>query len=103
MPVLMVLLAFMLFSPEAYSHPGKTNYQGGHRCLKKCEEWNLYYAEYHLHDKDGKPIRVAKRPRTAKKKAEPAENILPQGAVEEPAAPMVPPPSPVPVRTAAFT
>jgi len=42
----------------AFAHPGKTDKYGGHMCLKGCEEWKLFYKEYHLHDKDGKPIRV---------------------------------------------
>ena len=45
----------------AFSHPGKTNHYGGHNCYKGCEEWGLYYEEYHLHDKDGRPIRVDKK------------------------------------------
>jgi len=103
MPIFAVLLALILFPQETYAHPGKTNYQGGHRCLKKCEEWNLYYAEYHLHDKDGKPIRVAKKVRAGKNKAQPEEISSLPAAVEEPVVPMIPPPSPAPVRTAAFT
>jgi len=47
----------------ALSHPGKTDRHGGHKCVKGCEEWKLYYTEYHLHDKSGRPIRVAKKPK----------------------------------------
>jgi hypothetical protein len=42
----------------SYAHPGKTDRYGGHKCLRGCEEWGLLYQEYHLHDKDGRPIRV---------------------------------------------
>jgi hypothetical protein len=51
----------------AWSHPGKTDAVGGHKCYKDCEKWELLFGEYHLHDKDGRPIRVAKK---AKKKKE---------------------------------
>ncbi len=47
-----------LFSVCAYAHPGKTDYRGGHKCRKNCSEWELRYGEYHLHDKDWKPIRL---------------------------------------------
>jgi hypothetical protein len=50
----------------AFGHPGKTDKYGGHECLKGCEDWKLYYKEYHLHDKDGKPIRVARKPQKRK-------------------------------------
>ena len=52
----MVLLG--LFLGEALAHPGKTDRQGGHRCRRGCGEWALRYGEYHLHDKDFRPIRV---------------------------------------------
>lgn len=55
------LLCLMTISPS-FAHPGKTDRYGGHKCLKACEEWKLYYTEYHLHDKDGRPIRVHKHP-----------------------------------------
>ena len=49
----MVLLPF-----SAGAHPGKTDYVGGHKCLKNCEEWELEQGEYHLHDKDWNPIHL---------------------------------------------
>ncbi len=53
--------ALLLFlAIEAGAHPGKTDVSGGHKCYKACEEWGLSYAEYHLHDKDGRPIRIKK-------------------------------------------
>lgn len=48
----------LLFPLCAYAHPGKTDYRGGHKCWKNCSEWELRYREYHLHDKDWKPIRL---------------------------------------------
>ncbi len=57
-----VVVALLFFVPfSASSHPGKTDRYGGHKCIKGCEEWKLYYKEYHLHDKDGRPIRVNKK------------------------------------------
>ncbi len=52
------LAVILLFSVCAYAHPGKTDRRGGHKCLRNCSEWELLYGEYHLHDKDWKPIRV---------------------------------------------
>ena len=55
------LIAIILFSVSAYAHPGKTDYRGGHKCRKNCSEWELRYGEYHLHDKNWKPIRLDKK------------------------------------------
>ena len=44
-------------------HPGKTDRYGGHKCLRGCEEWGLFYEEYHFHDKDGNPIHLKKSKR----------------------------------------
>ena len=58
----MMILALAVFLPlMAEGHPGKTDRAGGHRCLKGCEEWGLFYKEYHLHDKDGKPVRIGRK------------------------------------------
>src|SRR5512144_643564 len=55
----LLLLAVLFTVPvSALSHPGKTDRHGGHKCIKGCEEWGLYYSEYHLHDKYGRPIRI---------------------------------------------
>jgi hypothetical protein len=56
----LALLIFLL-PVLAWSHPGKTDSVGGHKCFKDCEKWELLFGEYHLHDKDGKAIRVAKK------------------------------------------
>ena len=57
----------------AAAHPGKTDRHGGHQCLKDCAEWDLYYREYHTHDKDGKPVRFVKnRPVPPASRAVPA-------------------------------
>lgn len=54
----MLNIAYIHFPAFSYAHPGKTDYRGGHKCLKNCEEWDLEYEEYHLHDKDWNPVRV---------------------------------------------
>jgi hypothetical protein len=57
-----ILFAFFCLLPLcASAHPGKTDKYGGHLCYKGCEEWRLFYKEYHLHDKEGKVIRVGKK------------------------------------------
>ena len=67
---IVVVLLCLLPASLSFAHPGKTDRQGGHKCIKDCEEWKLYYMEYHLHDKFGRPIRVEKHPR--KRAAAPA-------------------------------
>jgi len=61
MKKMIVLASVFVLAATALAHPGKTDRFGGHKCLKDCEEWGLYYSEYHLHDKDGKPIRVSRK------------------------------------------
>jgi hypothetical protein len=61
MKKLLILALAVILPLMAEGHPGKTDRAGGHRCLKGCEEWGLFYKEYHLHDKDGKPIRVGRK------------------------------------------
>ena len=65
----------------SFAHPGKTDYQDGHKCIKNCEEWDLYYAEYHLHDKDRNPIRITADRKTAVRispdAADPSRNSAP--------------------------
>jgi len=61
---LFFIIILCILPVPVYSHPGKTDWRGGHQCLKGCEEWGLYYKEYHLHDKDGRPIRVSKSKKT---------------------------------------
>ncbi len=62
LPLILLVLVCVL-PATMLAHPGKTDRHGGHKCLKGCEEWKLYYNEYHLHDKDGRPIRIAKKPK----------------------------------------
>ena len=62
--VIIALILCIFTVTTAHSHPGKTDKYGGHQCIKGCEEWKLFYKEYHLHDKDGKPIRIAKTKKT---------------------------------------
>jgi len=64
----------ILIASAAFAHPGKTDYQDGHKCIKNCEDWDMNYHEYHLHDKDRNAIRMDGRKkllREPSKKAEP--------------------------------
>jgi hypothetical protein len=76
-----LLVALLCTLPiAAFAHPGKTDRYGGHECLKGCEDWNLYYKEYHLHDKDGKPIRIARKTKKRQTQAlvsVPTETVIP--------------------------
>ena len=58
--VLFLIIILSMLPVPVYSHPGKTDGYGGHRCLRVCEEWGLFYKEYHLHDREGRPIRVGR-------------------------------------------
>ncbi len=75
MRFLVALFAVIVASSFVSAHPGKTDRRGGHRCLKECAEWDLYYGEYHLHDKDGKAIRVAQKKRNKPRKAPVVETV----------------------------
>jgi hypothetical protein len=68
---IVIIIFFLLFPFSAYAHPGRTDYRGGHKCWKNCTEWELKTGEYHLHDKDWKPIRLDK-------KGNPIKQILPE-------------------------
>lgn len=76
------LIAIILFSVSAYAHPGKTDYRGGHKCWKNCSEWELRYGEYHLHDKNWKPIRLDKQGNPVKIQSEPMPNPKPSKQTE---------------------
>ncbi len=58
-----ILVLFFAFVGAAPAHPGMTDRYDGHKCFKKCEDWGIFYGEYHLHDKDRKPVRVMKQPK----------------------------------------
>lgn len=81
-PVLLITLLAFLSPFSLPAHPGMTDRYDGHKCFKKCEDWGILYAEYHLHDKDRKPVRVAKK----KKQTQQEETGEVTGLVE-PAAP----------------
>lgn len=89
-----IFIALLLGIPlVAAAHPGKTDYRGGHRCMKGCEAWELWYREYHLHDKDWRPIRLSTSKPVRKKKDKelqlqpaPAEPELLSAATDTPAA-----------------
>ncbi|MEK6743270.1 MAG: hypothetical protein AABZ15_06660 [Nitrospirota bacterium] len=75
MTVFITFFLAIVIALPAYGHPGKTDRDGGHKCYKECAEWDLYYAEYHLHDKDGRAVKVArKKPVRPKPDAAPAED-----------------------------
>jgi hypothetical protein len=81
----LVIIAVLCILPaSSYSHPGKTDWRGGHKCVKGCEEWGLFYAEYHLHDKDWKPIRISRKAKEVPKQPEPhsaaTETFVPEAA-----------------------
>lgn len=67
---LIVIVTFCMIPVLSYSHPGKTDWRGGHKCIKDCEEWGLFYAEYHLHDKNWKPIRISRKVKDIPKQRE---------------------------------
>ena len=67
---LIIIAALCIIPAGAFSHPGKTDWRGVHKCVKGCEEWGLFYAEYHLHDKDWKPIRISKKTKETSKHSE---------------------------------
>lgn len=60
MKKLLILILILLLPLTALPHPGRTDKRGGHKCWKNCSSWGLDYAEYHLHDKNWKPIRLDK-------------------------------------------
>jgi len=82
---LIIIAVLCIIPASSYSHPGKTDWRGGHKCIKGCEEWGLFYAEYHLHDKAGRPIRISR-----KVKGTPKQSVL-QSAATETFVPEAPP------------
>ena len=56
-----VISILVIISSAAFGHPGKTDYQDGHKCLRNCEDWDMNYEEYHLHDRDRNAIRTEGR------------------------------------------
>jgi hypothetical protein len=86
--VFLTLLLAIVIALPASAHPGKTDRQGGHKCYKECAEWDLYYAEYHLHDKDGKTVKVARkktvRPKSASATGEEKSDDRPVEATPSP-------------------
>lgn len=56
----LLFFTLVLYPPMASSHPGKTDSRNGHKCWKNCAEWGLERGEYHLHDKNWKPVRLDK-------------------------------------------
>ncbi len=90
----LIVLLFALPASSSFAHPGHTDRYGGHRCLKDCDEWKLYFEEYHLHDKYGRPIRVAKQPK---------KHVAPRAALTAPTPTVEPAVSSAPVVTTTVT
>ena len=84
---ILVLILFSLGSAASLAHPGKTDYQDAHRCLKNCEEWDLDYGEYHLHDKDRNPIRIGSKKVPVKERIPQEETVSAQKPLPIPSAP----------------
>ncbi len=82
---LIVIAALCIIPVSSYSHPGKTDWRGGHKCVKDCEEWGLFYAEYHLHDKAGRPIRINRKAKEIPEQSElqgaATETFVPEAAL----------------------
>jgi len=83
---ILVLMFFLLGSSGSLAHPGKTDYQDAHRCLKNCGEWDLEYGEYHLHDKDRNPIRIGSKDAAVKGRMPREETVSDQEPLAAPAA-----------------
>ena len=96
MKQILFIALILLFSSIASAHPGKTDYQDGHSCQKNCEEWDLDYDEYHLHDKDRNPIRLGTKAKSGREripqvKSESVQGPLPATPVPERTVPAEPP------------
>ena len=83
---ILVLMLFLLGPSGSLAHPGKTDYQDAHRCLKNCGEWDLEYGEYHLHDKDRNPIRIGPKDASVKGRILQEETVSDQKPLPAPAA-----------------
>ena len=44
------LFASILFIPDVYAHPGRTDSDGCHTCKTNCSKWGLEDGEYHCHN-----------------------------------------------------
>ena len=88
MKAVLSLIFVLLISVSAGAHPGKTDRRGGHKCWKHCGEWELLRGEYHLHDKEGKTIRLDQRgnvpePEQAKVEPVPEKQFLLEDSAEK--------------------
>jgi len=48
--LLIGLFVSMLFIPDVYAHPGRTDSDGCHTCKTNCSKWGLEDGEYHCHN-----------------------------------------------------
>ena len=78
MKILVLILLLLMVPLLLHAHPGKTDRNGGHQCIKDCAEWDLYYREYHLHDKEGRPVKVARKKAMKAMSAAPDPSPAPQ-------------------------
>ncbi len=65
MKALILTVMLVLYPLALFSHPGKTDFRGGHKCWNGCTAWALDYGEYHLHDKYFRPIRLGRKGKPA--------------------------------------
>ncbi len=86
--VLLIMLLAFLVPSSVPAHPGMTDRYDGHKCFKKCEDWGILYAEYHLHDKDRKPVRVAKKKKQTQREETGEEMVPAEPAVQPQASPV---------------
>ncbi len=87
MRLILILMLSLLGPVLALAHPGKTDYQDAHRCLKNCVEWDLDYGEYHLHDEKRNSIRIGSGKISAKVRMPQVETVTDQKPLPLPAAP----------------
>ncbi|MFA7209371.1 MAG: hypothetical protein WC120_03715 [Parcubacteria group bacterium] len=48
-----ILLGMIVFSDNAFAHPGNTASDGCHYCRTNCDKWGVAWNERHCHE--GKP------------------------------------------------
>lgn len=88
MRVVSIVALLLCLKGFALAHPGKTDRMGGHRCWKGCDMWELAHGEYHLHDKDFKPVSTRSEQDDASESPATEEPVGPEDgvALQEPKA-----------------
>ncbi len=82
MKTLVPIVMLVLYPLALFSHPGKTDFRGGHKCWNGCAAWGLDYGEYHLHDKYFRPIRLNRKGKPAEASELTLEQAGPPQTVE---------------------